>query len=258
MSIANVNGVDIHYDLVGDHGPVLVFANSLGTDLVMWEQQVEAFSKDFRVLRFDTRGHGASGAPQGPYTIELLGRDVLALTERLGFNKFSFCGISLGGMVGQWLAIHAGNKLDKLILVATTSSFLSSDFPARIKAVREHGLGGIVDNIVARWFTQPFQEQAPHQIDRVLDMTISASEEGYIACCEALITGDFVNSLNRIKTPTLCIAGAEDVVTNVETLTALAEGISGARLAVIANGAHLMNVEQPEEFNRLLRSFLDG
>jgi len=258
MSIANVNGVDIHYDLVGEQGPVLVLANSLGTDLVMWERQAEAFKDDFRVLRYNMRGHGSSGAPTGPYTIELLSRDLLALIDYLGFSKFSFCGISLGGMVGQWLAINAGNKLDKLVLAATTPNFLSANFEERIKTVREKGLAGIADNVVDRWFTRGFQEAAPRQVDRVAHMTTAASQAGYIACCEALMAANFEDSLSQIKTPTLCIVGIQDHATSVETVTALANAISGAKLVVIADGAHLINLEQPEEFNRILRDFLEN
>ncbi len=257
MSIANVHGVDIHYDLVGERGPVLVFANSLGTGLVMWERQAEAFKNDFRVLRYDMRGHGTSGVLPGPYTVELLSRDVLALIDYLGFNKFSFCGISLGGMVGQWLGINASNKLGKLVLVATSSSH-RANFEERIKTVREKSLAGIADSVVDRWFTREFQDAAPRQVDRVRHMTISASEAGYIACCEAVMAADFKDSLSQIKTPTLCIVGMQDSATNVETVTALADGIFGAKLEVIADGAHLINLEQPDEFNRILRNFLEN
>ena len=258
MSIANVNGVDIHYDLAGEQGPVLVFANAVGTDLVMWESQVQAFKDDFRVLRYDMRGHGSSGAPPGPYTIELLSRDVLGLIDHLGFSKFSFCGISLGGVVGQWLGINASNKLDKLILAATTPNFLSANFEERIKTVREKGLAGIADSVVNRWFTRAFQIAAPQQVDRVAHMTVAASEAGYIACCEALMAANFADSLSQIKTPTLCIAGSDDHATSVETVTALANAIPSAKLEVIANGAHLINLEQPQEFNRILRNFLEN
>jgi len=258
MSIANVNGVDIHYDLVGETGPVLVFANALGTDLVMWEPQAEAFKNEFRVLRYDMRGHGASASPQGPYTVELLSRDVLALIKHLGFDKINFCGTAVGGMVGQWLGINASHKLDKLILVSTAASVPESTFEDKIKAIREKGIVDITDSMADLWFSRNFQKASSCQPDQLRHVTIAATQEGYIACCEAIVAADFKADLHKINTPTLCIPGPEDNLVNMAKTKEIVEQIPNSRLEIIGDGAYLINLEQPEKFNKVLRNFLES
>lgn len=259
MPIATVNGNDLNYELGGNADrPVLMFANSLGTDMGMWQPQMDAFAGDYRILRYDMRGHGQTEASQGPYTIDLLAGDALALIRHLGLSGVNFCGLSMGGMVGQWLGAHAGDYLNRLILCATSATSPNpAAFEARIKAVEEQGLPGIVDAVLDRWFTPQFQKRAPQTVKRIGQMTADASPQGYVACCEALVTLDISGDLRAIGTPTLCIVGADDMATPVEANRYIADHIAGARLEIINEGAHLINLEQPEKFNDLLRGFLE-
>lgn len=257
MPIANVNGVDIFYELTGTGGPVLMFANSLGTSLGMWRSQTAAFRQYYRILRYDMRGHGQSASPPGPYTIEMLSRDALALLDFLGLEKINFCGLSMGGLVGQWLGINAPRRLNRLILCATAPSFSGDVWANRIAAVREHGFPGIVDTVMERWFTDDFRKASPADVSAVRNMTLSASPDGYIACCEALAAVNFELMLERITTETLCLAGSDDQATPPEVVKRIADRIKGARFNVVEHGAHLFNIEQPGPFNALVRGFLE-
>jgi 3-oxoadipate enol-lactonase len=250
------NDARLFYRLEGKSDlPVLVLSHSLGCDLGMWDPQMAALLEHFRVLRYDTRGHGASDVPPGDYTIEMLGRDVLELCAGAGVDRFAFCGISMGGAVGQWLATHAPEKLTALVLANTSPRFGTREtWNARIEAVRTGGIAAIADAGMQRFFSQSNLHSAPAQtIRRVL---LGTDPTGYEACCVALRDLDFTEAIGRIKTPTLVIGSDDDPSTPWENNGALlASKIPGAHSTMLA-GAHLSNLEQPSSFMTAVIEFL--
>lgn len=251
------DGCRIHWRLDGPDGaPVLLLSNSLGTDLDMWAPQMPALVKGFRVLRYDSRGHGASDAPPGPYSIELLGQDVLGLIDALGFDKVRFAGLSKGGMVGQWLGANAPERFSHLVL-CNTAAEMSPPAPwnARIALVKAQGMGAIVDGVVERWFTEAFRTAHPEAIAPIAAMLRATKVEGYTACCAAVRDMDQRALLSRISVPTLVIGGLHDPATPIAKSHELASGVAGAKLVEL-DAAHLSNVEQPGAFTAALLSFL--
>jgi 3-oxoadipate enol-lactonase / 4-carboxymuconolactone decarboxylase len=251
------DGARLFYRLEGpDEAPPIILSNSLGTDHMMWQAQVEVLGHAFRVVRYDQRGHGASDAPAGPYTIERLGRDVLALADHLGLERFAFCGISMGGLTGQWLALHQPARLDRLVLAATAAHIPPRDaWEQRIATVTDKGLAGIADAVIERFFTDAFRQAAPARVHDVRRTLLATLPEGYVACCEAVRDADFRQEIARITVPTLVISGAADPATPPESGAFISEAVPGARMVVL-DGAHILNIEQPEAFNRELLGFL--
>jgi 3-oxoadipate enol-lactonase len=253
--------VELHHEASGPRGaPALLMGGSLGTTLAMWEPQVAALSGRYRVIRFDHRGHGASPVPEGPYTMDELGSDVLALMDRLGLTRTHYCGLSIGGMVGQWLAINAPERLGRLALLCTSPHMPPRDaWEQRAAAVREAGTpGAIADTIVARWFTPQFAERHPQVRERFTAMIGTVAAEGYAGCCEAIAALDFRDALSTITVPTLVIAGAQDPATPPDHGEQIARAAHRGRLEVLDPGAHLVNVERPEEVTRLLLDHFGG
>jgi 3-oxoadipate enol-lactonase len=206
------------------------------------------------MLRYDQLGHGRSEVPPGPYTVEQLGRELVGLLDSLELGRVSFCGLSLGGAVGQWLGAHAPERIDRLVLAGTTAYFGPPErWTERAAQVEAEGMGPVAEATMARWFTRGFAATAPYQ-----ETLASTPAEGYIACCNALAVWDFRSELIGISAPTLVVVGAEDPATPPEQAQAIAEGIPGARLAVIPGAAHLVNVEQPEAFNRAVLDHLQA
>jgi len=242
------------FDGPGD-GPVLVLASSLGATNRMWESQVPALAERFRVLRYDTRGHGESDVTPGPYTVGDLGEDVLALLDELGIERVSFCGLSLGGLTGMWLARNAPGRIDRLVL---SSAHIppAEMWTERARVVRADGTAEIAEAVVGRWFTPMFAEAHPDVVAAYRAMVASTPPEGYASCAEAVGAWDFRSELAKISAPTLVIAGAEDPATPPEHGRYLAEHIAGARLVVLDAAAHLANVEQPEAFTAAVLDFL--
>lgn len=257
LPFANISGVRLHYSLDGPGAaPVLVFSHSLGADLSMWDPQAAAFSPRFRILRSDTRGHGRSSATPGPYSIEQLARDALALLDALHIDRVRFCGLSMGGQIGQWLGIHAPDRLDNLVLSNTGAKIGSEEsWQTRIDAVRSHGMAEVAPAVLARWFTLAYREKDPGTVAEILRIMEAVNPEGYIACCAAVRDFDSRSSLSQIRTPTLVIAGAHDASTPPADGRYLAERIPGARYAEL-NAAHLSNIEDRDSFNRELDDFL--
>lgn len=250
-SITTGDGCTIAYRFDGPaEAPVLLLSNSLGTTIDMWAPQMAAFTAKFRVLRYDSRGHGQSGVPAGGYSIDRLGRDVIELLDALQIEQVDFCGLSLGGMIGQWLGIREGNRLRRLVL-ANTSGLMApaSAWDARIGLVRESGMAPLAQASVARWFTEDFAATAPDAIGSVLAMLRSIDPQGYAGCCAAIRDMDMRRTASLIGTPTLVIGGAFDPATPPDHSEALVNAIAGARL-VMLDAAHLSNVEQPEAFAR--------
>ena len=236
--------------------PWLVLSNSLGADLTMWDDQMPALAQRFRVLRYDTRGHGASAVTPGPYTIEQLGRDVLALLDALKARKVNFCGISMGGMTGMWLGAHAAERIDRLVLANTAPQIGTLEiWNTRTDAVREGGLAAIAGPLMERWFSSGFRERAPAAVARIRATLIASPAEGYVAACAAVRDADLWGVVGRIAAPTLVIAGTHDPSTPPAEGRKLAQRIAGARYVEL-DAAHISNVEQAERFTAELTGFL--
>lgn len=251
---------ELNYLLEGPAGaPVLVLSNSLGTDLQMWEAQLAAFTEHFRVLRYDTRGHGQSLVSPGFYSIEQNGRDVLALLDALDIAKAHFCGLSMGGLIGQWLAINAGERLDKLVLCNTAAKIASPEvWNPRIDSVLREGHSAMLalrDGSIARWFTAEFAAAEPTQVEPLVAMLAQTSPQGYAANCAAVRDADFREQLGAIQAPTLIVCGSADPVTTVADGHFMAERIAGAQLLELP-AAHLSNVEAGEAFSQPVLAFL--
>ena len=259
MPTIDADGCPINVQIDGpDNAPVLVLSNSLGTNLHMWDGQMPEFTKHFRVVRYDRRGHGKSGVPKGPYTMERLGRDVLAILDALKTDKINWCGLSMGGMVGMWLGANAGNRLNKLVLSNTTSYFSDKAlWEGRIKQVREKGLGSIVGGNMERWFSKGYRDNTASAA-KLKDFTenfLKTDVEGYVGCCEAIAAMDHRDLLPKIKVPTLIIAGKHDPATTVEAAEYLRDHIPGSKLVVL-DAAHIANVELPELYSKTVIDFL--
>jgi len=236
--------------------PVLMMSNSLGTDLHMWDPQAAAFAKEFRLVRYDRRGHGKSGVPKGPYSMEMLGRDALAVMDGLGLKKVSWCGLSMGGMVGQWLGANAPERIDRLILSNTHSFYADKGMWAdRMNGVRDKGLAGAVDGTMERWFTQEFRGRAPDKIAWMREMFLKTPPEGYLGCCAAIRDMDLRPTHERIKAPTLVIVGLKDPATPPAAGEEIQKRVKGAKLAGI-DAAHISNLEQPQVYIDTVLGFL--
>jgi len=257
MPIAHINNAHLHYEIQGAaNAPALVLSNSLATNFGMWEAQIPDLHKHFRVLRYDTRGHGQSEVTPGPYSFEQLGRDVLALADEVDMDKFSFCGLSMGGVTGMWLGINAGHRLHKLALCSTAAKIGNPDtWNARIEAVRKGGMKSIAAATMERWFTAPFREREPQAVERIKHMVESSSSDGFIANCEALREADFREGITAIRTPTLVISGTHDTGTTPADGKFLAKQIPGARYVEL-DAAHLSNIEQQKQFTEEVSAFL--
>jgi 3-oxoadipate enol-lactonase len=239
-----------------ESGPTIMLSNSLGTTLQMWEPQMAALTKLFRVIRYDRRGHGKSGVPAGPYSMERFGKDVLAILDDLNIEKVHWCGVSMGGMVGQWLGANAPERVGKLILANTACYYADpTNWLNRIKAVNEGGLAAIADTVIAAWLTADFREREPKITARLKQMLLDSPAQGYIACCEALSTLDQRDLLPRITAPTLVIAGRHDAATPVEAGEFIRSRIPGASMTLL-DAAHISNVEQSHNFTEAVVGFL--
>lgn len=257
MAFVELQGSRFHYELSGaDGAPVLVLSNSLGTDLSMWEPQLTTFEPRLRVLRYDTRGHGASAVTPGPYRFEQLGADVLALLDALEIEHAMFCGISMGGATGMWLALHAPQRIRKVVLCSTAARIGTPEFwSARIDALHRGGVAGIAAGLMERWFTPAFRSGSPEVVAAMQRKLEATSNEGYIACCEAIRDFDERETIANIGIPTLVISGTHDVATTPADGRYIAEQVRGARYVELPT-AHLSNVETPQVFSETVLDFL--
>ena len=259
MPILKSGEAHIHYVLEGKSGsPVVVFSNSLGANYSMWDPQGHEFRKRFGVLRYDTRGHGQSPPTPGPYSIELLGKDIVAMMDALDLDRVHFCGLSMGGMIGMWLALNAPERLSKLVLSNTAAKIGTAEgWNARIEAVQKNGMKSVASAILERWFTPAFRRKAPETMANILKMLEETNPDGYVACCAAVRDFDCREKLSAIRTPTLVIAGAHDPATPPDGSRFLAQQIPGARYVEL-NAAHLSNIEARDQFNNELAAFLNS
>jgi 3-oxoadipate enol-lactonase len=251
------DGCRIHYRVDGRaDAPALVFSNSLGSNLAMWDPQMPEFTRHFRVVRYDSRGHGKSSVGAGGYTIEKLGNDVVALLDLLGIAKTSFCGLSMGGMVGMWLGLHAPARIERLVLCDTAARIGTAEtWAARVESVRKDGMAALAPAVILRWFTAQFVERDPQAVERIRQMLIATPSEGYVATCAAIAAFDAREEISRIRAKTLVISGRHDQATTPANGRFLAERIPGARYIELA-AAHLSNIEAAPEFTREVSRFL--
>jgi len=251
-------GANIHYETQGPAGaPVLVLANSLGTTTAMWDEQLTALSQRFLVVRYDHRGHGRSSATPGPYTIELLGADCLAVLDDLGAARASLCGLSIGGAVALWVAAHAPDRVERLVLCCTRPAFPPPEqWADRAALVRAQGTAPLLDVLMGRWFSPSFEDTDGAMRRRVDGMLRTVDPEAYAGCCEALGAMDQTAVLAAVVAPTLVVGGAHDPVSPPADAAALATGIAGSALVVLSGAAHLANIEQPARFTEAVLSHL--
>jgi len=239
--------IELHHLIEGpEDAPVLVLSNSLGTTHQMWRDQASALGGRFRLVRYDHRGHGGSPVPPGPYTMDDLGRDVLSFLDSLRIEHFSFCGLSVGGMVGMWLASEVPERVERLVLCCTAASFDPDAYRSRARTVREHGVSKVAEAVLERWFTPEFRATHPDVVEWAGRMLIEAPPEGYAGCCEAIVDADLAGRLGDIRAPTLVIAGAEDPAAPPDRAESIRDSVPDARLTVLSPAAHLANVESPE------------
>lgn len=248
----------LHYRLDGAEAdkPWLIFCNSLGTDLHMWDGQIDALVDDFRILRYDRRGHGLSSAPPSPFTLSELADDVIALMDRLAIERSHFCGLSIGGLLGQWLAVHAGHRFDKFVFCATAARIGSpASWQERIDAVATGGLSPLLLGTTERWFTPAFRSDVPDVTRKLMATFEQTSVDGYLGCCAALRDADLRADLSRIHHPVLAVSGKDDPVCPESDLKLIAASVLRGRHMALP-GRHIVNLEAAGQFNAALAEFL--
>ncbi len=256
--LVRANEIDINYTVQGS-GPWLVFSHSLACDLHMWDEQADLFSKRFRVLRYDTRGHGLSSAPGADYTLDQLAGDAKGLFAALGIANCHWVGLSMGGMIGQTFALKYPGVFSSITLADTTSrrhEGAREMWEARIKVASEKGMAALVEPTLQRWFTEPFRKANPAVMARVGAMIRAVPAAGYAGCARAISEMNLTQRLKEITCPALVMAGAEDAGTPVEMTHEIHANLPGSELVIIPDASHLSNVEQPAAFNAALAAFL--
>jgi 3-oxoadipate enol-lactonase len=257
MFVTMDDGARIFVDAAPDDGkPPLLFSNSLGTNLHMWDAQIDDFGREFRIIRYDSRGHGRSDAPGGFYSIERLGRDALAVLDALDIERTFFCGLSKGGMVGQWLGSHAPERIERMAVCNTAAHIPAPDlWNQRIEVASSKGMAPLKQGIIERWFTAGFREANPEEIDRIAEMVVMTPGLGYAACCAAIRDMDQRDAIKGVTVPTLVVIGEKDPATPPERGREIHALIPGSRLVAL-DAAHLSNIEQTAAFNRAVLEFL--
>ena len=259
MPFAQLPDVRLHYRIDGDKDlPPLVLSNSLGASLDMWEPQMAPLAGRYRIVRYDSRGHGRSEATPGPYSIGQLASDVVGLLDALAIRQAHFCGLSMGGMAGMWLGVNAPERIGRLVLANTAAKIGTPEmWNARIDAVRKGGTASIASAVLARWFTSQLLAQPTPTISRMRVTFEETSADGYAACCAAIRDADLRHVLGRIHAPTLVIAGADDAATPPAEGRYIADRVDGARYVEL-HAPHLSNIQAASEFTRALTQFLSG
>jgi 3-oxoadipate enol-lactonase len=257
-----VNGINVNYTLDGPaSAPVVTLSHSLATDLSMWEPQMSALTSRYRVLRYDTRGHGGTDAPAGAYSLDTLAEDARQMLAALDIEQTHWIGLSMGGMIGQTLALRAPGLFRSLALCDTSSRIPAEAKPLwdeRIRTAESQGMEPLVEPTIARWFTPPFREQKKDVVDQVRGMIRRTNPRGYAGCCHAIAALDITDRLPAITLPTIVIVGADDQGTPVAASQTIQAQIKGAHLVVLDAAAHLSNMEQPAKFTQALVDFLGG
>lgn len=247
----------MRYEVDGDPGaPPLMLINSIGSTREMWTRQMDAFKAAFRVIRYDARGHGTSSVPRGPYTLDQLGGDALAILDHAGVSSAHVCGISLGGITAQWLGLNAPGRVRSLVLANTAARIGTIEsWTERIGVVHQKGMSAVADLAMERWFTTSFRERDPETVRAFRTMVQNCPPDGYLGCCAALRDADLRAQVSAITTPTLLIASSADTATPVEGLEFLRERVNMSQMVTL-DSAHLSNVERAEEFTSAVMDFL--
>jgi len=254
------NGIQVNYEIHGKEGaPWLVLSHSLACSVRMWDPQIAALKGDYRILAYDTRGHGATEATKGAYTLELLADDLFFLLQELKIAKMHFCGLSMGGMIGQTFALKYPGKFQSLTLADTTSRYPAEAAPVwaeRIRTVESKGMEPLAQPTLERWFTEPFRNSHAGAVDGIRKLIVSTPVAGYAGCCHAIPKINLTARLKEIKCPILVIVGADDPGTPPAMAKEIHDNAPGSKLVVLPQAAHISNLEQPEGFTRALRDFL--
>lgn len=257
---AHVNGIEVNYEVHGKEGaPWLVLSHSLACSVRMWDPQIAALKDRYRILAYDTRGHGGTQATKGAYTLELLADDLHALLGHLKINSVHFCGLSMGGMIGQTFTLKYPGIFKSLTLADTSSRFSAEAAPQwaeRIKIVEEKGMAPIVEPTLQRWFTEPFRKSSPASVAAIGKLIASTTVAGYVGCCHAIPKINLTARLKEIKCPVLVLCGDQDPGTPPAMSEEIQRSAPGSKLVMIKQAAHLSNVEQPERFTKALSDFL--
>jgi 3-oxoadipate enol-lactonase len=259
MNKIKANGIDVNYRVDGsEKAPVVMFSNSLMSNYEMWDCTLPAFSK-YRVLRYDTRGHGGTQVTPAPYSIELLAQDAAELIKSLGVGPVHFVGLSMGGMIGQYLGANYPELIRSLSLCDTASEMPPRHLWAeRLEIAKTQGIAGLVDGTIKRWFNKGFVESKPEEIAKVKAMIIGTPLEGYTGCASAVRDMSQTTMLLKIKAPTLIVTGRQDPACTIDQAMVLHKVIEHSKFSIIENAAHLANIEQPEQFNKLVGEFIDS
>lgn len=253
-----MSGVDVHHLVAGpSDAPIVLISNSLGSNLHMWDPQMDALVERFRVVRYDLRGHGRSPAPDGPYTLDDLATDALVLLDRLDVERAHLVGLSLGGMVSMQLAVSAPERVDRMVLCCT-SAYLppAAKWHARAATVRADGMGAVCDAVVDRWLTPAFAAASPALVRDLRAMVEATPAEGYASCCEAIAAMDLRGQLRHINVPALVVIGADDPAIPADHAATIAAALEDARTVTVGPAAHLANVEQPAAISQHILSHL--
>jgi 3-oxoadipate enol-lactonase len=257
---AKANGIEINYEVHGKEGaPWLVLSHSLACSVRMWDPQIEAFKGSHRILNYDMRGHGQSSAPSGAYTLDMLADDVLGLLSFLRIERATYCGLSIGGMIGQTLALRGQGPFERMVLCDTTHAQppeALKQWEERIRIAESKGMAGLLDSTVERWFTEPYRKKNPPELDRIRKLILATPVAGYVGCGRAIMGLNTTALLKDIRLPVLAITGEQDGAAAGTRF--IGDHVPGAKFVGIAHAAHIANVEQPEAFNRALREFLSS
>jgi 3-oxoadipate enol-lactonase len=253
------NGIDIHYEVEGN-GPWLAMSHSLACNLHMWDPQMKALTGKYKVLRFDTRGHGQSSAPAGEYTLDQLADDVKGLLDGLGIKQTHWAGLSMGGMIGQAFALKYPGVFQSMVLADTTSRRppdAAKMWGERIKTAQEQGMGALVESTLARWFTEPYRNSHKDVMAKIGDDIRKTPVTGFVGCCHAISKVDYLDRLKEIKVPALVMVGEHDHGTPPEAARTIQQNLPGSELKIIPSAAHLSNIEQEQVFNEAMSGFLN-
>jgi 3-oxoadipate enol-lactonase len=257
---AKINGIETNYEIHGAEGaPWLTFSHSLACSLRMWDGQVAALKDRFRILVYDTRGHGESEAPKGPYTLDMLAEDLRQLLDHLNIKKTSYVGLSMGGMIGQVLVLTDPGLFERVVLADTghtQTPETRKQWEERVSIAETKGMQPLVQPTLERWFTEPFRKRKPEIVKKIADLIQSTPVPGYVGCCRAISNLNTTARLKEIKRPVLAIAGEQDAA--APGTRYIGENVPGAKLVMIPQAAHIANIEQAETFNRALREFLSS
>lgn len=256
-----INNIDVDYSVYGEKGPWIILSHSLGCTKAMWEPQLEMLQKNFRVIAYDTRGHGDSGSEGGTYTLDLLADDALGLLDHLGVDKVHWLGFSMGGMIGQTFALRYPERIASIVLADTTSAHTAtpvSMWDERIRIAKTQGMDPLVQPAINRWFTETFRNSSPEIVGPVASMIRSTSVDGWAGCCAAIASIHTTDRLSEIECPAMVIVGEFDVGTPLSAALEMHKNLKNSVLVLISNAAHMTNIEQPTQFNRALTLFFNG